>query len=582
MISKQWLIVFMLLLVMTAQAANSQVQARLEPSSVAEGERVLLILEAQGLHSRAQPDLSPLAADFDVVGTRVGQQTQIINGRRTDSTQWQISLLPKRLGVIEIAALQVGDQRTAPLRLEVTAAAADAHSGPGDPLWVELSLDQPADLPLWVHQQIPLVLRIYSALPLRGGQLSDPRAENGVLERPVEDRTFRAERDGRSYQVIERRYLLQPERSGVLRVSPAHFEGELPADAARSQSPSTHPRWQAPLLDSLLAAPGRRVRAQSEAVTLEIEPRPAAFTGTHWLPAQTLDIDDSWETPPQLEIGEPATRTLTITAKGLMASQIPPLDIPLPADARAYSEPMRTDNLTDGVNVHGVSKQSVTLIPTQGGTMTLPEIRVPWWDTVTQQQRVTRVPARTLTVTGVAASSPTPDATNSDSEPATAPVAAAPGDHSHNWQWLIIIAVGLGLLYHQRQRWLPMLTKPTLPALLTPSALTTARHAVRESCARHDTQGASQALLLWARQRWPESPPTHLSALAERLGLCDQAALAQAVRTLEQALYAPQASDWNGDELWSLFASERLKTPRHPSATLEQSELAPLYPGSNF
>ena len=61
-----------------------------------------------------------------------------------------------------------------------------------------------------VQEQVPVVVRLYSALPLRGGALSDPLADGVVLERLGEDSQYRTSRDGGEYQVIERRFSLSP------------------------------------------------------------------------------------------------------------------------------------------------------------------------------------------------------------------------------------------------------------------------------------------------------------------------------------------------------------------------------------
>jgi hypothetical protein len=121
-------------------------------------------------------------------------------------------------------------------------------------------------------------------------------------------------------------------------------------------------------------------------------------------------IDDSWATqPPRLRVGEPATRTLTITAKGLAGAQIPEIELPAPAGMRVYPEKTETESRTDGATLFGVSAQRVTLIPTAGGSVEMPEVRVTWWDTVAETERVATVPAMTLEVEGPAGAGRRPE-----------------------------------------------------------------------------------------------------------------------------------------------------------------------------
>ncbi len=295
-----------------------------------------------------------------------------------------------------------------------------AQGGPGDDVYVEVELGIDGDH-VMVQQQIPVVVRLYSGLLIRGGELSDPRADGAVLERLGNDRQYETTRNGREYQVIERRFSLSPERSGELRIAPVVFEGEVLANRGGSTRGATgndrldrlfaNPMVESMFRDSpfTMFERGEPVRAQAKAITLQVDPRPTGFGGAHWLPAEAVAIDDSWATePPRLRAGEPVTRTLTITAKGLAGTQIPEIEIPVPAGLRAYPEKTETESRTDGATLFGVSAQRVTLIPTAGGRLAMPEIRVTWWDTVAQTERVATVPAMTLDVEGAPASTPAP------------------------------------------------------------------------------------------------------------------------------------------------------------------------------
>jgi hypothetical protein len=108
---------------------------------------------------------------------------------------------------------------------------------------------------------------------------------------------------------------------------------------------------------------GQPAAASSRELTVNGEPRPATVHG-EWLPAEQITLHESWEDkPPQLKVGEPVTRTITIEAKGLVAPQIPPLSLAQPANARSYPEAPGNQSRTDGVAVYGITKQSVTYIP---------------------------------------------------------------------------------------------------------------------------------------------------------------------------------------------------------------------------
>ena len=289
----------------------------------------------------------------------------------------------------------------------MAAAPQGALGKPGDNLFVEIEVgegDQALTEGVVVQQQVPLTVRLFSARPLVGGDLSEPRVADAVVSKLGEDRQFRTQRDGRDYSVVERHYSLSPEKSGDLHIPPIVFKGSVRAGPGPRPAPR-YPRrgLRRPWAGSLLPGPGpgpllrqrfggadpfgafergEPVRAQSKALDLKVKARPDGVAGSNWLPAQGLEIADSWtQSPPQLRVGEPVSRTLTLTAKGLAGAQIPAVELPAVDGLRVYPEQTQHETRTDGETIYGVSRQGLTLIPSQAGTLTIPEVRVTWWDT---------------------------------------------------------------------------------------------------------------------------------------------------------------------------------------------------------
>ncbi|NBC50099.1 MAG: hypothetical protein GVY22_19445, partial [Gammaproteobacteria bacterium] len=398
------MITTLVLLCSLASTALGAVRAYLDREQVYEGDQVRLTIEAQGRTPDSQPDLAPLRKDFRVGGTGTSRQTQIINGRRSDRTSWQIALEPKRLGTLRIPAIAVGSERTEPLTLKVEPVPAGGLGAPGDKVWLEVELGADAD-ELIVQQQVPLTVRAYSAQPLIDYAIEMPAVDGVMLTRIGRDSGHLTTRAGRQYRVIERRFTLNPERSGPLRIPPITFRAELKAvsNGRGARAPGLSGLFDDPMFDRMLGgigpAPGlgvfergEPVRARSEALELEVAPAPASFGGPHWLPAAELEVQDSWNPAdggevPRLVVGEPVTRTLTLVATGLAGSQIPQIEVPVPDGFRFYREQPEAETRSDGETLIGVSRQQVTLIPTRGGDRVLPRIAVPWWDTERAEER---------------------------------------------------------------------------------------------------------------------------------------------------------------------------------------------------
>ena len=402
------LVATLVLTLATPGSAWAEVRASLDRNRVYEGDSLTLTIEVQGTTSQ-QPDLSALRQDFDVVSTASGTQVSIVNGRRSDTTRWQVTLSPRRTGKIQIPALRVGSERTAPLTLTV----ADASAVPqrDEQVFVEFEADLPSGT-AYVQQQVPLTVRLYSAAPLRQGTLTDPRADHAVVERLGEDKRYTAARGGKRYQVIERRYALSPEQSGLLHVPPVVFKGNLPAEGGGRSArrgtaferfrndPFFDRFFDNSTLDRLFnedpfaaLEPGRAVAVRSQGLDIQVKPRPET-AGNHWLPAEDLVLEDSWAgKAPELRVGEPVTRTLTLRARGLSGSQIPQIPLDAGDAVRVYPETPRSDTRTDGSLIYGTSEQAFALIPERAGQLRLPEIRIQWWDTQANREREAVVPA---------------------------------------------------------------------------------------------------------------------------------------------------------------------------------------------
>jgi hypothetical protein len=59
----------------------------------------------------------------------------------------------------------------------------------------------------------------------------------------------------------------------------------------------------------------------------------------NWLPAEQITLHDSWQAEPRhLRVGDQTTRIITIEAKGLAASQLPPLAFTRTGSYRLYPQ----------------------------------------------------------------------------------------------------------------------------------------------------------------------------------------------------------------------------------------------------
>lgn len=561
----------LLLCSVVATPALAALQASVDRNPVGAGESVTLTLSSSDDLS-GSPDLSALQQNFDILGQSQNTSYQFINGSSSRTTQWQISLMPKHGGKILIPSLTIDGEQSQPLLLAVTADSARTAPQSGD-LFLEAEATPRS---VYVQQQVIYTVKLYRKVSLgNGATLSEPTlpAGDAVIEKLGDDKSYQVYRDGVGYNVIERDYAIYPQKSGSFEIPPLVFDGDV-VQAGGGGFFSLDPFGQTT----------QHRRIDSNAVTITAKPMPAAFHGSQWLPARNLQLVEQWsQTPPTFTVGQPITRTVALMADGLTASQLPPLTGGTIEGLKQYPDQPLLKDTKDSSGITGMRTEKVAIIPTRPGTVTLPAITVPWWNTATDTLETARLPARTITVAPAPAGSTPPPAPPVSNPLATAPAPVAPvaataaplstrTAGAGRWPWLALL-LGLGWLATALAWWRQARRRPrpAAPAKEGDATLRRLEKRLKASCFTNDAAGCKDHLLAWARQRWPEHPPVSLTALAQRCA----PPLAAALTALDRALYAPGDAPWQGQELWQQFCRQP-PAERTPTAA-KPDDLRPLY-----
>ena len=574
-----------IILLLTSQSLWADVRASLSRQTIYEGDTVSLNIIADGSGQGADPELSVLQQDFDIVGSASSQQTSIINGKRSETHQWQIELAPRHGGELTVPSIRVGAEATQALTLQVTAQPDAVVAEAGQPVFIKTQLE-PQDSTVYVQQQLRYTLQLFYRVQLFEGSFDGPNAEHALVERLGEDIQYKTTVNGMEYQVVERHFAIFPEQSGTFSISPVTFNGRLAGQSQQRRMPSM-------FMDDMLerffsnstVSPGKPVRLRSEGYTLDVQPRAAAFTGNHWLPSEQLSLTDSWASgPPEFRSGVPVTRTLTLQAQGLESSHLPAFNLPDSDGIRLYPEQPVLENRTDREWVIGSRQLTVAYVPSASGMLAIPAIRIDWWDTGDDQQKTVELPSWMVNVLpgdAVTASQP-PPATGVDENETAARLPADSGEAApvdwlagikSRWPWvlagLLLTAV---LVFVMRRISSSGTVPPDRPAEISASQqLKAARSALQQACRENNPARAASALLQWAAVHWPEDPPRNLGALMQRLSTGHDE-----IQLLEQTLYSAAGQSWRGESLWRVF-DQGLEI-RPDTRTSTKAGLSPLYP----
>ncbi|WP_061290144.1 BatD family protein [Azotobacter vinelandii] len=536
----------LLLCLLAWTVQGEELTARVDRTRLDAGETLELTLESTDPAPPGKPDLGPLEAHFEVLGTRQVNRPGGTGGESPGTIQWLVTLQPRHPGQLTIPPLRLGDRQTQAIVLHVRESEVDSDPARLAPVFIDASLDREST---YVQAQVVLTLRIYHSVSLYDdSSLSPLQMADARIEALGAPRTYETSVNGVRHGVIEMRYAVFPQRSGQLLI---------PAQAFTATEVS-----RLPDRDGLLPFgphSGRQIRVESPAIPLTVKAKPAEYPAdAPWLPARSLVLNESWSpAPEQARAGESLTRHLTLRADGLSGAQLPPLAGPPVEGLRRYPEQPQLASQAGERGLIGSREEREALVPTRDGRIELPAQEVLWWNTAHDRLERTRLPARTLTV----AENP------ALAEEQPQPIAALrPPPWQALWAWqlassLLFCTTLLGFALWWRARRQPAVLRSAAgwpsPRLLDD---------LRRACQANDTQATRQALDAWARQQ-----PETLAAMAARF-----VPLSDALDGLNGALYSESGQRWQGEDLWQ--AIRDLPPAQDADTARERSQLPPLYP----
>ena len=543
-----------LLLSLGAFAAQANTRAWLDRDRIAAGETTTLNIETDQA-TLDSPDYSPLGADFDVSGNSSSRQFEMVNGTGTTKVLFAVALQPHRDGVIAIPSLRVGRERTQPLSLTVTPAAAAPVAHAGDAVFIEAEAD--AQSP-YVQQGVGYVLRLYSAAPLVSGQLDQDPPDGATLQRIGDDLQYTRELGGRRYTVVERRFLLIPERSGALTIPGARFSGQGVGG----------------FFDDLFGDGRQDLRASGAPRVLSVQP-PPANAPQPWLPLRSLALR-YLSTPQSARAGEAATVTIEADADGASAAQMPELALAAPAGAQVFADPVQANDNFDGGRPQARLVRRFSIVPANAGTLRIPGPRIAWWDVRAGVARTATLPDIVLQVApGANARAGDSTAAPAPANPPANPLAndgtdgglRLPFVHGAVRPWALA-AVVFAFLWLATLWWGLHRTTPAAASVETepaPKPRSPAKPALAQALAKGDPEAISQALCAAANA--PD-----LDGVREKL---DDPAQQAAVDAMQRAR-------WGDGDIAPALAALRAafkRGPRWKAAPARPKELLPpLYP----
>ena len=389
---------------LAAPAWAGGLAAHVNSGSVAQGDAFQLTLTADG-QAGASPDLAPLQKDFDILGTSQSMSTQIINGKRSQSVSWIVSLSPKSKGTLEIPSISAGSLSSSPVAIKVVDAGSMPKATGASGIGLTATLD---DSNPFLFQETPLTVRIETSKPIKSAELIAPHSSAFELVQRGEDRVSQATRSGQTVNVIERTYMLKPQEEGAIDIPPFVLRGSVEDPAARRRDPFAgfgfrgFSGFPSSMFDDMFDS-GKPFAVRSDPIKLTVRADPNGASGQQqwFLPAKDVRLTAEWSPAhPVFREGEAVSRRVSLLALGASAVQLPELSFQNTDGARIYLDDVQTgeDQTAEGT----VARKDflLSVVPTRGGKITLPEIKVNWTDSVSGKAKTATLPSEVITAEG--------------------------------------------------------------------------------------------------------------------------------------------------------------------------------------
>ncbi|MBX2867982.1 MAG: BatD family protein [Acidiferrobacterales bacterium] len=528
----------------------AETTARFNRDTIRLNETVELIIESDQTSISHDVDYSEIEKQFRIVSKRRDTNVTVMNGQSQLVHRWRAELAPRSVGSFGVGPITVEREKTNRLRLTVLPKAEEASTG--EEVFIELEVDNDS---VYVQQQILLTANLFVSVRLLDGSLVDPAPANTLVRRLGKDIRYETKRADKSYAVFQRRYALIPQKSGEMIIPALQFEG-LADDIGVSNSGVFSP----------LFSQGRRIYANGKAIRIDVRPPAAAFTGKNWLPSDSVTISEDTGNSDRIEVGQPITRKIRLQGVNVTAEQLPEPFIESVEGIRSYPDQSRLITEDTETGVVGTMSIDIAMIGSRAGTMTLPEISIPWWNTDTDQMETAVLPARVIEIvenTMVANETATQNLSGGDvNGPTDKQVQSTPGaektsqNESKRWKWM---TAGMALMWLVTLYLLFRSTQSRKRTLHHTGELENRKFAdhyerVQRACSQNNAIFARNALSEWAMAKFDQSGT--LSQIADQIDVKGEYAdqFREQLRHLDQYLFSSASSEsWQGAAMWRAF-----------------------------
>jgi len=536
-ITKLLVIIFCNIAIAGNTFAASQISATIDKNPVVVNESFILkIIIDDDVNTNAL-NTSALLKDFIVGRTSVSSQTSMVNFKTKRTTTWSTLIIAKAAGDFVIPPLTIEGISTQAINVKVLAEN-DPQADKQQDLFItsDISTNE-----VYVQQQLTLNVKLHFAAELKRGSLTEPTLNEATITQIGKDKESDTIINGRRYRVIERTYAISPKKSGEFILKSPIFSGEILVPSTRRNNMFSFSET-------------KPVSVIGDELPLTVKPIPDTFQGT-WLPSNLLAIHQNWQPDvTTFKVGEPITRSITLTAAGLSEEQLPVLEMTVPKGLKVYPDQAQLHTGMSSGHLVSQKVRNFAIVASKSGEYQLPEINIPWWNTVTNRYQVATIAAQTITVLPNPDLEVAPVITSNEQTKEIIPAETIIVTKSSWLQWLFLalwLLTALAWFISSKWKNTPAKTSENKQQHSTDTYL-----ALMGACKKSKGLTALSLMPLWLNRLQMQAGIPQTTTLDEALSSVADKELTQEINVLQECYYGKSQKEWQGSQL--LIVIQRL------------------------
>jgi hypothetical protein len=361
------------LILFSASISFATVSASISRTNVENGETIDLTLHLENFNT--QPNFSVLDKDFTVYNTSTSSKVSTINGKTMVQYDMIVTIMPNKIGKLTIPAIKVGSEYTKPISINVDKKLSNDEEDKYQDMFAISTITSDS---IYINMPVLYTIKIYYSIPILGLQPKPFKIDKSEI-RPTDHRvTYQKRINGNLYDVIEESFLIVPHTTGKVEIPPMMLQAKLSNGFGQLGVKTKY--------------------TSTKGHTLNVKPIPKNISIKDWFPSSDVNIVDGWSDDKNVTTGGLITRTVKVTAKGVLSNDIPKLDFKSIDDFNVYAEKPVLEDIKKDDQLTGTATYKVGYMPTKEGKAEVPELDLKWYDVNSHKSKVASIAAKEFDV----------------------------------------------------------------------------------------------------------------------------------------------------------------------------------------